>query len=232
VEQLDQLVAQFGVGEAGRQRVFLTEQLARARGQLEGAEKALRSFEERNRAVVLQDQTRAAIDAAARLKAEMMAAEVQLQVIRSFATEANPDTVALRRRIAEMKRQLAQMQYGEDGSGRQGASVSGDGRGDFYVPPARLPEVGLELTRLVREVKVQETLVTLLTRQFEQVRTAEARDMPIVQVLDRAVPAVYPSKPRLWLNLALAGTGSLLAGLCLAFFLNRIRDLRRQPRTT
>ena len=118
-----------------------------------------------------------------------------------------------------MKRQLAQMQYGEDGSGRQGASVSGDGRGDFYVPPARLPEVGLELTRLVREVKVQETLVTLLTQQFEQVRIAEARDMPIVQVLDRAVPAVYPSKPRLWLNLALAGTGSLLAGLCLAFLL-------------
>src|SRR3989442_1232343 len=231
VDQLDHLVAQFGVGEAGHQRVFLTEQLARAKGQLEGAERTLRHFEELNRAVVLQDQTRAAIDAAARLKAEMMAAEVQLQVIRNFATDANPDTVALRRRIEEMKRQLARMQYGEDALGRQGTSGDGN-RGDFYVPPARLPEVGLELTRLVREVKVQETLVTLLTQQLEQVKIAEARDMPMVQVLDRAVPAIYPSKPRLWVNLALAGVGSLVAGVCLAFFLQHISNLRQQARTT
>jgi tyrosine-protein kinase Etk/Wzc len=231
VEQLDHLVAQFGVGEAGHQRTFLTEQLARARGQLEVAERALRQFEERNRAVVLQDQTRAAIDVAARLKAEIMAAEVQLQVIRNIATDANPDIVALRRRIGEMKRQLTHMQYGEDGSGQQGTSTAGGGRRDFYVPPARLPEIGLELTRLIREVKVQETLTTLLTQQLEQARIAEARDIPIVQVLDAAVPSVYPSKPRLWVNLVLAGVGGLLAGLCLAFVLQHISNLRRESRT-
>jgi tyrosine-protein kinase Etk/Wzc len=230
VDQLGHLVAQFGVSEAGRQRVFLTEQLARAKGQLDSAERALRLFEEKNRAVVLQDQTRAAIDAAARLKAEMMAAEVQLQVIRNFATDANPDTVALRRRIEEMKRQLAQMQYGEDGLNRPGASAGGSSRRDFYVPPARLPEVGLELTRLLREVKVQETLVTLLTQQWEQVRIAEARDMPMVQVLDRAVPAVYPSRPRLAMNLTLAGLGGLFGGLGLSFSLQHASSLRRQQR--
>jgi len=230
VEQLGHLVAQFGVSEAGRQRPFLTEQLARAKGQLDTAERALRQFEEKNRAVVLQDQTRAAIDVAARLKAEMMAAEVQLQVIRNFATDANPETMALRRRIEEMKRQLTQMQYGEDGLARPGTPADG-GRRDFYVPPARLPEVGLELTRLLREVKVQETLVSLLTQQWEQVRIAEARDMPMVQVLDRAVPAVYASKPRLATNLALAGLGGLVAGLCLAFVVSHISDLRGQPRT-
>jgi len=226
VEQLGRLVAQFGVSEAGRQRVFLSEQLARAKGQLDTAERALRAFEEQNRAVVLQDQTRAAIDAAARLKAEMMAAEVQLQVIRNFATDANPDTVALRRRIEEMKRQLAQMQYGEDGLNRA-AAASASSRRDFYVPPARLPEVGLELTRLIREVKVQETLVTLLTQQWEQVRMAEARDMPMVQVLDQAVPAVYPSKPRLAMNLALAGLAGLLGGLGFVFFRQHVSNLPR-----
>ena len=41
--------------------------------------------EERNRAVVLQEQTRGAIEGAARLKGEIIAAEVQLQVTRNFA---------------------------------------------------------------------------------------------------------------------------------------------------
>jgi nucleoside-diphosphate-sugar epimerase len=105
VDQLDRLVARFNTGEAGRQRGFVTEQLARAKGDLGAAEEALRSFQERNRAVVLQEQTKGAIDVAARLKGEIMAAEVQLQVLRNFATDANPDIVVISRRIDQMKRQ-------------------------------------------------------------------------------------------------------------------------------
>jgi hypothetical protein len=48
VDQLDRLVARFNTGEAGRQRSFVTEQLARAKGDLGAAEEALRSFQERN----------------------------------------------------------------------------------------------------------------------------------------------------------------------------------------
>lgn len=227
VEQLDRLVSRYSIGEAGRQRVFFTEQLARAQADLDAAEEALRRFQENNRAIALQDQTRGAIEAAARLKGEIMATEVQLQVMRQFATEANPEMVALRRRIEEMRRQLAQMQYGDGG-----AVVKSPGRDrrDFTVPFPKVPEVGLELARLTRDMKVQETLVTLLTQQIEQARMTEARDLPIVQVLDRAVPAERHSKPRLRLNLAIAGVTSLFVGIFLAFFLEYLRNLPRRAR--
>lgn len=230
VEQLDRLAARYGTGEAGRHRVFLTEQLARAKTDLEGAEEGLRRFQERNRAIALQEQTRGAIEAAARLKGEVMAAEVQLQVMRQFATEANPEMITLRRRIEEMRRQLAQMQYGDDAS-RLRAPAPGRDRRDFTVPFPKVPEVGLELARLTRDMKVQETLVTLLTQQLEQVRMAEARDLPIVQVLDRAVPAERHSKPRIRLNLAIAGVTSLFVGIFLAFFLEYLRNLPRRARS-
>ncbi len=42
-----------------------------------------------------------------------MASEVQLEVMRKFATEANPEVIKLKRRIEEMKRHMAQMQYGK-----------------------------------------------------------------------------------------------------------------------
>jgi uncharacterized protein involved in exopolysaccharide biosynthesis len=225
VQQLDRLVAQYDVGEAGRQRKFLTEQLARAKTQLESAEESLRRFQERNRAIVLQEQTRGAIDAAARLKGEIMATEVQLQVIRSFATEANPEVVALKRRIDEMKRQLAQMQYG-DGVGDQAGGARE--RRDFVVPFARVPEVGLELARLTRDVKVQETLVSLLTQQFEQVKMAEARDNLVVQMLDRAVPPIHHSRPSLRLNVGIAGMLGLSGSVLLAFVLEYTKTLRRR----
>jgi uncharacterized protein involved in exopolysaccharide biosynthesis len=219
VDQLDRLVARFNTGEAGRQRGFVTEQLARAKGDLGAAEEALRSFQERNRAVVLQEQTKGAIDVAARLKGEIMAAEVQLQVLRNFATDANPDIVVISRRIDQMKRQLAQFEYGEN----PGRSPAGADRRDFSVPFSKVPEVGLELARYTREVKVQETLVSLLTQQLEQARIAEAKDTPVVQVLDPAVPASRHVRPSFMINLGVSGLAGLLAGTLLAFVMEGAR---------
>src|SRR3989454_83701 len=224
VEQLDRLVARYGTGEAGRQRVFLTEQVARAKTDLAAAEATLRRFQERNQAIALPEQTRGAIEVAARLKGDIMATEVQLQVMRSFATEKNPEMVALRHRVEEMRQQLARMQYGDAGLVD---AVPGRDRRDFSVPFPKMPEVGIELTRLSREVKVQETLVTLLTQQLEQARLVEARDLPTVQVLDLAVPAERHSRPRLRMNLAVAGATSFFVSIFLAFFLENLRIRRR-----
>src|SRR5438309_1392136 len=113
VEHLERLVSEYSTSEAGRQRRFITEQLARSKKELTESEEEVRRFQERNSAMVLQEQPPGAIDAAARLKGEIIAADVQLQVLRNFATEANPDVVATRRRLEEMRRQLSQMQYGE-----------------------------------------------------------------------------------------------------------------------
>src|SRR5437899_10880744 len=130
--------------------------------------------------------------------------------MRNFATETNPEVVAVRRKVEEMTRQLARMQYGDNVGQRRES-------GDFVVPFARVPEVALELARLTREVKVQETLVTLLTQQLEQARIAESKDIPVVQVLDRAVPPERHSRPRLGLNLTIAFVVSLFLGVFLAF---------------
>jgi tyrosine-protein kinase Etk/Wzc len=222
LDELDRLVGRYGTSEAGNQRSFLTTQLAQARVGLDSAEEKLRRFQERNRAVALQEQTRGAIEAAARLKGEIMLAEVQLQVVRNFATESNPDTVALRRRIEEMRRQLVKLES-SDGVMR---GIGQREQGDFTVPLPKVPEVGIELARLTRDVKVQETLVLLLTQQNEQARIAEAKDVPIVQILDRAVPAERHARPRLRINLAIGGVTSIFVGIFLAFLMDYVRNYK------
>ena len=156
-----------------------------------------------------------------------MAADVQFQVMRNFATETNPEMVAIRRRIEEMRSQLARLQYGDPAL--MTPTPNHDQR-DFTVPFPKVPEIGMELARLTRDVKVQETLVTLLTQQLEQARMVEARDLPIVQVLDRAVPAERHSRPRLPLNLAVAGATSLIVGSLFAFLLEYVGNARRRAR--
>jgi uncharacterized protein involved in exopolysaccharide biosynthesis len=144
--------------------------------------------------------------------------------MRSFATENNPEVISLKRRVDEMKRHLAQMQYGDELGGSSTGGALGGARQEIYVPFAKVPEVGLELARQTRELKVQETLVSLLAQQLEQAKIAEAKDMPNVQVLDRAVPAERHSRPRVRLSMLIAGAISLFASVFVALILEHVQS--------
>ena len=225
---LDRLLARMGTTEASRQRAFIAERMEKTEKSLKQAEEALRRFQESNKSVVLDAQLRAGLEAAAQARGQIAAAEVQLEVMRAFATENNPQVMQQKRQIEEMKRQLAQMQYSRGLDLPSESANSGQRRQEIYVPTATVPKLGIELARLTREVKVQETVFNLLTAQFEAARIAEARDMPTVQLLDKAVPAERKSKPKTVLNIAIAGTVSLFVGVFLVFFLEYVERMRKQ----
>ena len=84
---------------------------------------------------------------------------------------------------------------------------------------------------MTRDVKIQEAVVTLLTQQLEQARIDEAKDIPAVQVLDPAVAAERPSRPRLSNAVLVAAVSSLFVGLVLSFTVDYSRRLwdRRKP---
>jgi tyrosine-protein kinase Etk/Wzc len=230
VDHLDRMLTRFAITEASKQRFFIAARLVDTERDLRKAEEALRQFQETHKAIALQEQAKGAVEAAAQLKGEIMAAEVQLEVMRNFATNANPEVIKLKRRIEELKRHLGQMQYGKGWVLPAENHNPGEPRSEIHVPFAQVPELGLELARLTREVKVLETVYTLLTQQMEQAKIAEARDMPIVQILDRAVPADRKSKPKIKLNMAIAGVTSLFLGIFLAFFLEYLAGLKPSPR--
>jgi uncharacterized protein involved in exopolysaccharide biosynthesis len=232
IANLDRMFVRMGTSEGSRQRAFIAQQLDKTAKDLRTAEEALQRFQEKNKtiAIAVGEQARAGIEASARLKGEIQAAEVALNVMRLFATENNPEVQKQRRTIEELKRQLAQLQYGRGLDLPQVHSDIGTGKRDFSVPIASVPVIATDMLRLMREVKVQETVYTLLTQQYEQARIAEARDTPTVQILDSAVPGERNSKPKTVMNMAITGISSLFVSIMLAFFLEHVRRLKAKER--
>jgi uncharacterized protein involved in exopolysaccharide biosynthesis len=232
ITDLDRMFAKLGTTEGGRQRAFLAERLEKTEKLLRQAEETLRRFQEKNRTIVIQEQFKGIVEGVGKVRGEIIAAEVALESMRAYATESNPQVVQQKARIEELKRQLAQMQYSKGEELPSETKQPGQTRQEITLPVARVPELGMEYARLMREVKVQETVFTLLTQQFEQAKITEARDTPTVQLLDKAVPAERKSKPKTVQNMAIAGVLSLLISIFLAFFLeylNRVRALEHSP---
>jgi len=221
VKNLDLVNRRTSTSRGRASRIFIEQRLAEVREDLTKAEQSLREFQEKNRTVSLEDEVVEAIKAAAELKAEIVSREVTLGIISQFATSENPQVRQLRTEIDQLQRQLDLMEVGPrsrvNGEGRQ----SGFGVGSA-VPFARVPEVGMELARLTRDLEIQNIIYALLTQQYEEAKIAEARDTPTVQVLDRARPPERKSAPRRTRIVILSMILGAIAGVSLAFFRERI----------
>jgi uncharacterized protein involved in exopolysaccharide biosynthesis len=231
VENLDRLNIAINVTDAGRARLFLEGRVAEARKALGEAEERLKQFQSQSKAVVIGEQTRATIETAARLEGEILAAEVQLKSLETYSTARNPDVIRLKETIQEMRSQLRRTEYGK-GRGGSGKAIDGKaggagGAGDFLMALGSLPSTGLDLVRLYREAKIQETIFTVLSEQLEQVKVAEAKDTPTVKILDRAVVPEVKSRPNVRRNTMLGGLFSLAAGVALALGLDAVGRRRR-----
>jgi len=81
----------------------------------------------------------------------------------------------------------------------------------------RLVEAALELNRLQRDVKIGESLYTLLVTQFARARIAEMGEVGTVVIADPATPPQEPVRPKKGLNLAIGLILGLACGVGAAF---------------
>jgi uncharacterized protein involved in exopolysaccharide biosynthesis len=85
------------------------------------------------------------------------------------------------------------------------------------VPTGKLPETGLEYIRKMRDLKYQETLFELLSKQFEIAKIDEAKEAALIQVVDKALVPEKKSKPKRSLIVILATLMAFFIGVLLAF---------------
>src|SRR5262245_30722894 len=221
VTNLERLNQTLSVSKARENRKFIEERLKETQSALVKVENALKEFQTANRTVAIEAQSKVMIEAAAMIQAQIMAQEVQLQVMGTYLSTDNPEVVRVQSSLGELHKQLRFMESGKSGKERMA---------EDRLRPAitSVPALALEYGRLARDLKVQETLYALLMSQYEQAKITEARDTPTVQVLDPAVPAERKSRPSIRLNLLIAGLLSLFISIFWAFFREAVLRQRSQ----
>ncbi len=232
IAELNKKNTDLSVAQARNNRIFVEGRLSENEEDLHKAEEDLRRFQEQHKAISLPEQTAAAIEAAALVMGEMQTLEVQRDVLLTTMRPTNPQVFQVQVQIDALRRQLNRMEFGTENAATIDTSRGAVRNKEFYVPFSRVPEVGLELARLMREVKIQEVIFELLTQQYEQAKLQEAKDTPTVQVLDSAVPPVKKSRPNRKAIVLMAGALSLVSSIFLAFFAEYARRLKTDSRTS
>jgi capsule polysaccharide export protein KpsE/RkpR len=193
--ELSKVLSRLAVSEAQQRRVFYEQQLKDTKEHLIKAERDLQQVQEKSGVIVLDKQTEALIGGAAQLRALIADREVQLKVLRMSATEQNPDMMRLNSELHALRAELARMESRQDGAA--GSAVD--------IPVGKIPAAAIDYVRARRELKLQETLLEGIVRQYEIAKLDEAKEGSTLQQVDQAVPPDYKAKPSR-ATVVLAGT--------------------------
>ncbi len=182
VDALDKINKEKLSSKAGKARQYIETQLTETRSRLDSAETNLTEFQQKHKAISLPEQLSAAIDAASKLKSEIVKNEVELGIARNNLREDSKEVASLKENLIELKTQYGKMEAGSN---------------DYLLSFKDLPVLSKQLASLLREVKIQNEVYLLLQQQYYKEKIQENRDLPTVQVLDRAIPPLKASSPRI-----------------------------------
>ncbi|MEO7115970.1 MAG: Wzz/FepE/Etk N-terminal domain-containing protein [Caldimonas sp.] len=223
LDELNKLVTQTNTSAAHRERIFIERRLHSVQADLEHAQLELSEFSSRTSTVDIKEQTRAMVDTGARVQGELLVAQSGLQSLRQIYGEGNIRVRETEARIASLQRDLEKMTGSSaplvpEAVGEDSAVSDTNDKGELYPPLRQLPRLAVPYADLYRQVRVQETVYELLTQQYELARIEEARNVPVVSVIDPpGVPEKKSFPHRLLLTLALTllsfvATSALILG--------------------
>ncbi|MCA0177913.1 MAG: lipopolysaccharide biosynthesis protein [Proteobacteria bacterium] len=194
VEELQNLTTSIAVTEAQQRRAFFESQMLTIKQRLIESQLALEKTG--FNAGALKAEPRAAAETYAELRAQLTAAEVRLQTLRSTLADGAPEMQQIAATVRSLRQQLTQLEVQQTGAQKSGADTDYVGR--------------------YREFKYQEMLFELMAKQYEIARLDESREGALIQVVDVAQPAEQKFKPKRSL---ITFASALLAGLAVAAML-------------
>jgi len=196
LDELNRLVVRTSTSSARQERIFIERRLGSAEADLKRAEVALSDFSSTHTTIDITEQTRAMVDAGARLQAEGIAAQAEVDSLRQIYGDTNVRVRAAQARVTEVQRQLAKM-GGSGAAVKDDAGADGGGSNELYPPLRQLPRLAVPYAELYRRVRVQDAVYQLLTQEYEVARIQEAKDVPAVSVIDTpGIPEKKSFPPR------------------------------------
>ena len=216
LDELNNLVMLTNTSTAHQERIFIERRLQKVQADLEQSQLDLSDFSSKNSTVDIKEQARAMLDTTARVQGQMLVEQSSLDSLRQLYGDGNVRVREAQAQIGTLQRELGRMNGSSAPLTAQNESANSKEASESYPSLRQLPRLAVPYADLYRRVKVQETVFELLTQQYEMARIEEAKDIPVVSVIDSpGIPEKKSSPPRLLLTLvftafALLVTSSVL----------------------
>jgi capsule polysaccharide export protein KpsE/RkpR len=211
---VDSTVRSISIDRARRNREFAGKQLADNKAKLDSLQKAYRNFQTENKAYDIPEQLKLTLKAYADLKSEEVVSELKIKSLENEFQAGLPELLDLKSNIKVLRERLGRFESDYEKQVLPSLDLSS------ALLPAYL--------NLVRDMEVQNQLILLLSKEFEQAKLQEAKNVSSLIILDSPFVPDYKARPkRMFIMAAVVGLylpAIIFIILLQEFFRLRVRD--------
>jgi tyrosine-protein kinase Etk/Wzc len=184
---LGQVISNISYNRTQQKQEFFLQELDKTRDNLHRSQSKLKDFSRRN-GVSSGQQFNIVANLATQLQAQLVVAKSQLQAMSLYATSNNPDYKNLQATVNSLEKQV------NDVNGQDIKNSSSE----LPIPSNLAPELANEYSNLERDVLLNEEILKILFRQYENSKIEGYSQMvpTAIEVVDPALVPLHKSKPR------------------------------------
>ncbi len=197
-------------------REFLEQRVNETRTILDSLIAVNRKFQEQNKTIDLESQSKSMIDSYAALVTEKMKLDIELEIAKSTYGTGNPILRELELKKIAIQNQIKAL----ENSDKSPKPV-------YLLDIDKIPQISSQYALIKMNLDIYKAVFEFLYPQFEAARLSELKDMPTIEVLDQPRLAGRRDKPKR----AIICFISTLLGFILAFSIALLKELLYRSKT-
>jgi len=203
VAHLNRTVIDLNIRKSKENREFIQKRYDEVVVNLQAAQDSLVLYQKRTGVIEPGAQMNATVTTIIDLETELAQKEIELEVIQNQVGIDAPQTKPLLTAVTKIKERLAKLKIGKDGSG-------------LTLSVKKLPEDIAGYLSHFRNVEINQKLLEFVLPMYEQAKFEEQKEIPVIQIIDNAIPPekkVWPPRTIIAVLVSLGSTGLMLVFL-------------------
>ncbi len=191
IGELNDRIIDLKISKSRQNKQFLEARLDEIKGKLKQSEDSLMIFQKKSGLLAADEQIKGIMDAYSTLETGLIEKQIEKSISQKIMSKDDP-------RLQNIE--IAEKQYQEILK-----NVKTSGRDDSpFLALSSLPQKAVDYYRLLRTVEINNKLLEFTMPLYEQAKFEEQKDIPVLQVVDYAVPPAKKSfPPRLIITLSI-----------------------------
>lgn len=168
-----------------QQREFIEARLESVKLEIDNISRDINEFQKKHNVFDFDFQVKNLAEIYVELVSKQIATEIELDYSREFLGESAIAFEQLQAKNKAFKEKISKIEYIEQRDNKK-----------FILNMKDIPDLALEYMELALALEIQKNIYTFLYPQFEEAKIQEIKDLPTIELIDKAVPAGQRSRPR------------------------------------
>jgi uncharacterized protein involved in exopolysaccharide biosynthesis len=165
-------------------RLFIEKRINEVRSTLDSLSIALNEFKKKNKSIDLPSQTEKVIELYSDIVSQKINNDMEIGICEKFLSPSSPKLEELEYKQKLIINKINQLEF----------IKSTDAK--YILSLDNIPDLSLEYSNLLMNIKIFENVYEFLYPEYESAKIQEYKDLPTIEIIDRAIPAGERSKPK------------------------------------